>query len=961
MSIALEDIGLGTIKTRDGRYSYQFRQEDLLWLARSLQGESRSESGRRAVMWCYAQRMASRKLRSLKKQVKAHSQPINPAWRLVAAEPVEVDPTEGPPNLGSKLDPENDNSSEARLRRRVDISTKDWGSIDLSIRTLIKDFSEGKVNNPVPRAVDFATPAVGSARGRASKEGNSFSGTTPEQALEIRGFVLVYDDHGRGPSATANSGNAFYAETRRGTNPSASWPDNFVYIEYNGQESQEESFEEGQESGNSTNPLSGGSRNSVDLNDNEVVERVEILTQGRTDAPTDVRYGYFHMSGSTDEQSSLGPYKNWSSLLDPYDKFYNQMTAFSNLSTLDASSGVPVLGIFTFDEEENLINLNERIFTASPLEDYTETGFYTDRPIASLVDFTVTLQQPSVGGPAAFVVGKLTVKIHNPYALNRNHKSYNEKGKFLDWMFRQGIYIRVKYGLSGNENTSDALKIRDEDFFIAQHEITVENNLELSVVYTLMPAAYKLFNQINIGESIPVESTNLTSEIVQNSIQAVLSNDEVNQAFADNSAMAQYVADIKTNLIQFQRDFNSEREFVGSDTYKRTDGTFGSVLRGAATNLQIINQPDGFDPILVRNTIEALKTIQQNLLMTRLNDVIKRNSYLKTVRRSLNYIAINLGPIFHELATPEILKIANIASLTGLRFSEDESRNQKRNKVSIVFGKFNANAGDWANKSISLFPVNVDDILSRLRQNRDLGKFFDTFNGFVGFLFNQTKKRDVYSPQVTVVNGRRVAPLEVPEVKYAFYPDPADDNNWIFYIYDTKEYVVDIYNLLREVGENLSEDDIYSKCSEKRIPVLKPGSNNHFMKNLNASTKGDDAIQSNFMFQANQSFNQRNIDGSNLRPGIDGNFLTNNAFEGSVNQDVFRATEMIMPLKVDLEHLMVSDVPLFSHVYLFFPGVKSFSGLYTIYELTHTVNKSEAKTSMVLQIQLSQRNPVPNS
>ncbi len=960
MSIALEDIGLGKIKTRDGRYSYQLRQEDLLWLARSLQGESRSESGRKAVMWCYAQRMASRNLTSLKKLVKAHSQPINPKWRLVAAEPISVDPTEGPPNLGSKVTPGNDNSSEERLRRRADLSTKDWNAIDLSIRRLVKDFSEKRVSNPVPKAVDFATPAAASQRASAAREGNRFSGTTPQQALEIRGLVLVYDDRGRGPEATANDGNAFYAESRR-PNPSAEWPENYVYIEYNGEESEEEPFEQGQETGDATNPLSGGSQNAVNLNDEEVVERIEILTQGRTGAPTDVRYGYFHSSGSTDEQSSLGPYKNESSLLDPYDKFYNQMIAFSNLSTLDASSGVPVLGIFTFDEEENLINLNERIFTASPLEDYTETGFYSDRPLASLVDFTVTLQQPSVGGPSAIVVGKLTVKIHNPYALNRSHKSYNDKGKFLDWMFRQGIYLRIKYGMSGNEQTTDALKIRDEDFFIAQHDITFENNLEVVVVYTLMPAAYKLFNQINIGESIPVESTNLTNEVIQNAIQTTLSNDETNQAFADNSSLAQYINDIKTNLIQFQTDFNSEREFVGSDTYKRSDGTFGSILRGAATNLEIINSPDGFDPILVRNTIEALKTIQQNLLMTRLNEVIRRNSYLKTVRTSLNYIAINLGPIFHELATPEILKIANIASRTGLRFSEDESRNQKRNKVSIVFGNFNANAGDWANKSISTFPVNVDDILSHLRQNRDLGKFFDTFNGFVGFLFNQTKKRDVYSPQVTVVNGRRIAPLEVPEIKYTFYPDPADDNNWIFYIYDTKSYVVDIYNLLREIGENLSEDDIFVKCSEKRVPILKPGSNSHFMKNLNASTKGDDVIQSNNMFQANQSFNQRNIDGSNLRPGVDANFLTNNAFEGSINQDVFRATELIMPLKVDLEHMMISDAPLFSHVYLFFPGIKSFSGLYTIYELTHTVNKSEAKTSMVLQIQLSQRNPVPNS
>lgn len=953
MTIALEDIGLGVIKTSDGEYSYQIRQEDLLWLARLLERESTSESGRKAVIWCYTQRMVVHNVRSFKRLVKAHSQPINPKWRLVAAESPQDDPNEGPPHLGSKLRPGSPNSSEDKLRIRAQVSTKDWNSISESIKRMVKDWSEGRLDNPVPRASDFAVPAVASQRGSAARQGNRFSGTTPEEALRIRGLVLVYDDYGRGPDSDSPRGNAFYAESRGRGRPSVNWPDGYVFVEYSGQRSEEEPFEEGQEN-SGDNTLSGGSVNSVDLQSEEVVERIQLLTQGRTAPPANQTYSYFHLSGTVDEQSSLGPYKNESSLFDPYEKFNNQMIAFSNLSTLDASSGVPVLVVYTFDEEENLVNLNELIFTKSQIEDYSPSDFYSDRPIASLVDFSVNLQQPSVGGPSAIVIGKLTIKIHNPYVLNDSHSLYATKGKFLDWMFRQGFYVRIKYGMSGNDATSDALKVRDEDFFIANHDITVENNLELSVTYTVMPAASKLFNQINIGESLPVESTNLSNEIIQQSIQSVIANDDSDEAL-------QYSREIKTNLLQFQQDFNSEREFVSSDTYRRPDGTFASVLRGALTNLEIINQPAGFDPILVRNTIEALKTIQQNLLMTRLNEVIRRNSYLRTVRSSLRYLAINMGCIFSELAAAEVRKIASIASRTGLRFSEQESRNERRNKVSIVFGKFNANAGDWANKSISTFPINVDDILSHLRQNRDIGKFFDTFNGFVGFLFNQARKRDVYTPEVNVVNGRRVATLEVPQLKYSFYPDPADDNNWIFYIYDTKSYVVDIYNLLRSVNNELTEDEIISKCSEKRIPVLKPGTNNHFLKNINASTKGDDLIQSNFMFQANQTFNQRNMDSSLVPPGVNANFITGGAYEGNVNQDVFRATEPILPLKVDLEHMFASDMPLFSHVYLFFPGAKIFSGLYTIYEVSHTVNKSEAKTSAVLQIQLSQINPVPNS
>lgn len=960
MSLDLQNIGLGEIKTSDGSYSYRIRTDDLIWLARALMRESSSTAGRKAVIWCYTQRAALFRVRNFKELVKEHSQPINPWWRNQRSDDFQ-DSDENPPNLGRKLTEGNDNSSPARIAERIRVSNTEWERIDSSIRQLVKDWSEGRLSNPVPRAVDFATPAVASQRSRAERQGNRFSNTTPQQALELRGLSLVYDDYGRGPDAFQNSGNAFYAVTPgQGRRASSNWPDNFVKIVYSGQESREEPFTEGQEGiAGGTNTLAGGSTNSVNLEDSEVVDRIQLLTQGRTFAPTDVKYQYFHLPEFTDEQSSGGQFPNLSALLDPYEKFYNQMESFSRLSTLDASSGVPVLQIGTVDEEGNYVNLNELIFTSSPIKDYTPSGFYSDRPIASLVDFTVTLQQPSVGGPSAIVIGKLSIKIHNPYALNESHDLYQSKGKFLNWMFRQGLYLRIRYGISGNGNTSDAFKIRDEDFFIAQHEMTVENNLELSVVYTVMPASYKLFNQINIGESIPVESTTLNSEVVQSSLQSVLANDE--DQFADNSARAAYINDIKQNLIQFQRDFNSQSEFIGSDTVKRPDGTFGSVLRGAATNIELISNPDGFDPILVRNTIDALKTIQQTLLMTRLNEVMKRNAYLKTVRRSLNYIAINLGPIFYELAVPEILKIANITSRTSLRFSSDESRNERRNNVSIVFGNFNSNAGDWANKPISTFPINVDDILTHLRRNRDLGKFFDSFNGFVNFLFNQMKKRDLYSPEVTNVNGRRTSVLEVPEVKYSFYPDPSNNNNWIFYIYDTKSYVVDIYNLLRETSDNLSEDEIRAKCSQKRVPVLKAGTNNHFIKNLNASTKGDDQIQSNFLFQANQSFNQRNIDASRVAPGIDANFLTTGNIEGNENQEVFRSTVYFIPLKVDLEHLMISDVPLFSHVYLIIPGVKSFSGLYTIYELTHTINKSEAKTSAVLQVQLSQRLPVPNS
>lgn len=690
-------------------------------------------------------------------------------------------------------------------------------------------------------------------------------------------------------------------------------------------------------------------RNAVDLSNPETRDRIQLMTSGRASPPSN-QYNYYTLSSSeADQQSALGNFENVRSIQDPYDDFYGQMQSFSHVSTLQASRATPVLEVWTRDEQGNVVNLNNLIFTKSPISNFQDdpTGYHPERPIASLVDFSVTVQQPSVGGPTGIKIGRLTIKVHNPYAVNEDHP----RGKFIHWMLKQGFNIRIKYGLSSNfesiatkdyESLNNAFRVLDEEFFVAQHELTVENNLETTIVLTVMPAISKLLNQINIGESLPIERFELDEQVVNRSVEGVVRNNEQAQLFSP---------EIKRNIIQFQREFNSRRQYIGTDSYRREDGTFGSVLLGAVSNLEIFQESTRLEPFAIRSTVEALKTIQSSLLASAFDNIVKANSYLKKIRERYDFLAVNLGPIIAELAFPEIRKIVDITNRTGIGFDPQENRSEKRNQISIVFGNFNSNAGDWAQKPISSFPINVDTIISHIRRERDVGKFFSTFNSFLGMLFSQTNNRDLYTPTpVSQPDGTIIYVMEIPEVKYRLYPDPNDENNWIFYIYDNKQFSVDIHNLIKEVRTD--KNLIQEKCQEKRVFYLKPGTNNHFVKNIEGSTKSDDRIQSLNMFRANQTINQRRSDAARI-VGIDANFLAGgfNNIEGEDQQAVFRSTSLIMPLKVNIDHLFISSSLIWAHLFLDFP-IEQFSQLYTIYEVTHTVNKSEAKTSFTLQVQL---------
>jgi hypothetical protein len=137
-------VSPGRIRAQDG-YSYQLTPTDLLWLGRSLQFESGNHA---ATAWTYAQRMAAfKRWSSLSALLQAHSQPINPIWR----------------RDGSKCRPGGshhglDDCAERRLVRRDEAATIPWDRLRPDVRDVVAKFATARLENPVPRAANFAAP-----------------------------------------------------------------------------------------------------------------------------------------------------------------------------------------------------------------------------------------------------------------------------------------------------------------------------------------------------------------------------------------------------------------------------------------------------------------------------------------------------------------------------------------------------------------------------------------------------------------------------------------------------------------------------------------------------------------------------------------------------------------------------------------------------------------------------------
>ncbi len=182
-------------------YSYQLTDDDILWVARSLEGEGGPrERDPAAILWTYTQRMVWRNQRgnpesSFARMVQLHSQPINPRWFRSA-----------PNSLCWKKPDACSDRKEAMRRRRRSMR---WDQIPLELRQIVERWATGNLPNPVPRSVDFANGPVTAA----------FIRRNPARVyVQPEGF-----EGGERGTCPERDCNYFAAEP-----DSKSWPANFV-------------------------------------------------------------------------------------------------------------------------------------------------------------------------------------------------------------------------------------------------------------------------------------------------------------------------------------------------------------------------------------------------------------------------------------------------------------------------------------------------------------------------------------------------------------------------------------------------------------------------------------------------------------------------------------------------------------------------------------------------------------
>jgi len=182
VTAALRAADLGQIRTKDGRV-YQITPEDALWLARAVKYEGGDPA---ATAWTYAQRWALKRWSgTLASLVRAHSQPINPAWDEASD-----------PNCVNNPD----RCTSAALARRHDAATAMWSELG-GAADVVLAFAQARLPNPAPRATDFA------------------------DAIVSRGFLT------RNPGARVvlERGNWYIAEVG-----ALDWPTNFVEVVFRG-------------------------------------------------------------------------------------------------------------------------------------------------------------------------------------------------------------------------------------------------------------------------------------------------------------------------------------------------------------------------------------------------------------------------------------------------------------------------------------------------------------------------------------------------------------------------------------------------------------------------------------------------------------------------------------------------------------------------------------------------------
>lgn len=937
-----------------GRRRYQITWDDLLWAARMLVGEAGRNAGSNegaAVLWCMASRLVQLNRTSFTGLIQAYSQPINPKW----AEDGEFCQVGGRYNGRDECSPE-------RLERRRRYQTMAWEDIPSDVQDLVYKWATAQVNNPIPRATHFAVPRVASRsrgveglRARQGQDGN---------------LNLVWDTLNRDEDSVAGNGNAFYS-----TEKSRTWEDRFVKV-YLDAERREASDSNVEAVGRETRPLaSSGSRQgespqatTLEPPPNDIFERTSTITSDRTEPP-DTQYAYLQVDGEytdVNAQEMLSARDTELIARNSADRFLQQVNSLRLQSGVQMTQMVPVIQIFAEDDEGGVVNLNEIIFSVSPHDRSFSDEFevFPDRPLASLESFEITVQEPSVGGVTGISMGTLSMKVHNPEMVTRSHPI----GKYIAYMMSQGFVMRIRYGMEGAFdstilNVQQAFQWKEEDFFVTEYRITINNDKTMSLSVKLMPATQRLLNQIHIGQSIPVAQLGtLKTSDIDNIVGQVASSDP--------NVSQDQVAELRRRLSRFNLQLNAASGSAGVGLEERGNGTFGLAMHAALTNEEIFSREEGIHSVPVPNMVEALQGIQGVLLTRRFENILQKNCYRST-HRDISFNAVNVGPLVYEIVKPEIDYVFGTVTRNqieiGEKFSVDDrpartGQRTARSNVKLIFGNFNARAGQWAGKAISSFPVNVEAVFSHLRRQRDVGQFSSTVNEFFGQIRRLVQQDENYDAESGQGSEEVRYRIEKPSIKYVIYPDLTDASSWIMYVYDDKVPVVRLREALDALATESGGRSVPSKEQVKRIlkengiPWIEMGEENAFIKQFSADTISDDLLAShNMVSTSRQQRTIRDMDATEHWPaGISREFVASTQM---IPQQIIRRNSYVAPIRVSVTSMVLPTAYYMAPIFVFFP-VRTFSGVYIVSEVRHDIKAQGAITNLNLIINISVYNQI---
>lgn len=955
-------------------WRYELTWDDMLWLARMLNAEPNAGAPKiewDALLWHYAQRHAWRNegnqrinsgpmrgYNSFTAAIRLHSQPLNPLW---ARDGRFCQP--GGRGYGQ------DRCSERAFLRREQKTNIEWDDIREDIKVRLLQWARGDVDNPIPGYIDFAQ------YGTATSLRHLIPNPSTGHGYQVWGRGRV-----NGSNAFYKAGPGYGNGQHRGRTDN--WPANFVRIEFDGKISGESEPDEApteEQSNEEFRGLSQGRNNSTGT-------RESLITSDRRDRPLQPRLEYFTVSGSArDQVSSRDVIAADSDMLRSNEqRFSSQVINLKSATTLEMAQMVPVIQITTKDINGTTVNLNEQIFGASPYYELLnpsldDNGFFDiqpERPIASIQSLELKVETPTVGGPAGILIGTLSLKVHSPEKVNVNHP----RGKFISYMLRQGFSMRIRFGVEGINTTEsrlrNAFQWREQDFFISQHDIVINDDKTYDLKLTILPAADKLMNQINIGESIPFngEGNRETLRITEQDIQSSLDNLSTDTPQNQRDILAQ-------RLRNFQQAFNqgapSRGYRITEGQSEQGDAVFGSVLHGAIQQSRILENPPTQQAIPLENVADALRSIQSILLTRRFEQMLRTDTY-RTTLKGVETMVVDMGRLLWNFLRPELEAVVRYNASNGVEMGvvhssdlsleehSDASERPTRSNVKMIFGNFNSRAGQWAGKPLSMFPVNVNEVFRNLRTNREVGKFSSTINEFVAIISRIIDEPENFIIEQTQPNNNDdstpPAPryqIERPSLKYLFYPDPTDETSWIYLIYDSKEVVVNFRKLMETLEDEFGEgsvpfDRIKEKLAELRIPYLEMGENGSIIKQASARTTSDDLLFTHNAIQANRnSITVREADGSQTLPaGISREFI---AGQQTDPQNVIRATQIIMPVEVTLTTYIMTSAFLFTPIYVFFP-TRMFETIYMPYIIDHEIRDGLLQTRMTLQPNFTPRN-----